>query len=79
MDYKNMNIKNIKIKFKEGHLENITLFYNKKINKKQTKQTDKLVSLEINKENNSEKLHVINPRIDDELDILLNSILLKKT
>lgn len=73
-----MNIKNIKIKFKEGHIENIILFYNKKINKKQAKQTDKLISLEINKENNSEKLQVISPRIDDELDIILNSILLKK-
>lgn len=73
-----MNIKNIKIKFKEGHIENIILFYNKKINKKQAKQTDKLISLEINKENNSEKLQVISPRIDDELDIILNGILLKK-
>ena len=33
-----MKIKNIKIKFNEGHLEHVNIVYNKKINKKQIKK-----------------------------------------
>ena len=76
-----MKIKNIKIKFNEGHLEHVNIVYNKKINKKinkkQIKTSPRIISAGVDKENKTEKIELISPKIDDELDILLENIILE--
>lgn len=72
-----MKIKNIKIKFNEGHLEHVNIVYNKKINKKQIKTSSRIISAGVDKENKTEKIELISPKIDDELDILLENIILE--
>ena len=71
-----MKIKNIKIKFNEGHLEHVNIVY-KKINKKQIKTSPRIISAGVDKENKTEKIELISPKIDDELDILLENIILE--
>ena len=51
-----MKIKNIKIKFNEGHLEHVNIVYNKKINKKQIKTSPRIISAGVDKENKTEKI-----------------------
>ena len=72
-----MKIKNIKIKYNEGHLEHVNIVYKKKIKKKQIKTSPRKISAGVDKENKTEKIELISPKIDDELDILLENIILE--
>lgn len=73
-----MKIKNIKIRFDEGHLEEVEITYNKKSLKKRIEENRVLVSTSNTIQNDKESLYVLYPKPEEELEGILDNIKLSE-
>ncbi|OED29514.1 hypothetical protein [Methanosphaera sp. WGK6] len=74
-----MKIKNIKIKFDEGHINTIEINYHDKITKTQVQENNIITNKTKKITDNKEQLHVQHQEIQEEqLEDILHNIKLKK-